>query len=195
MEQLKRAENAPKYLNPLNYKQPLMLDIGAGGYSSDSKFTSVDLFTKCDITASMESIPLPECSVEAIFSANALEHVGKKQIIPILQEWHRLLKPGGKLQIVVPDLEWACLWWLAHQEDRGWSLDILFGHQLHDGEYHKTGFTPRLIWDYLQEAGGFEVHKIEYVMGDYEEKETEDGERLVINVSQRCISVEASKMS
>jgi predicted SAM-dependent methyltransferase len=142
----------------------------------------------------MDAVPLPDGCVSTIFSSNALEHIGKHQIVPTLREWCRLLEVGGKLQIVVPDLEWACAWWLEHQEDRGWSLDILFGHQLHDGEYHKTGFTPRLLWDYFQEAGGFEVHKIEYILGDYKESPIEGSEKVKVDVSQRCISVEASKI-
>jgi len=180
-------------LNPLDFKQPLLLDIGAGGYSSDDKFTSVDLVTECDIKASMDAIPLPDGCVEGIFSSNALEHIGKHQIIPTLREWRRLLKPGGKIQLVLPDLEWAVLWWLSHQEDRGWSMDIIYGHQLHEGEYHKTGFTPRIIWEYFMEAGGFEVHKIEYILGDYNETQLEENKKK-IEVSQRCISVEAKKI-
>lgn len=191
MAELKRAQNAPWFLDPSQFKQPLQLDIGAGGYSSDSRFTSVDLFTDCDIQASMWEIPLPDNSVHAIFCSNALEHIGKKEIVPTLREWHRLLIPQGRLQLVIPDLEWACLWWLEHQ-NTDWSMDILFGHQGHDGEYHKTGFTPRIIWDYFQEARGWNVHKIEYILGDYKETPLPDG-KIKTDVSQRCISVEAEK--
>ena len=59
-------------LDPLNFKQPLKLDIGAGGYSSDDNFTAVDAFTEADIKAFMWDIPLPDESVDTIFCSNAL---------------------------------------------------------------------------------------------------------------------------
>jgi Methyltransferase domain len=194
MIDLKRAENAPWFLDPLQFKQPLMLDIGSGGLSTDSKFTSVDLFTECDIQASMWEIPLPDKSVTGIFSSNALEHISKYQVIPTLLEWHRLLEVGGRIQLIVPDLEWICRWWLEHQEDLGWSLDIVFGHQLHEGEYHKTGFTPFILEHYFRATGvDWYIHKIEYSGGELEITEKSPG---VYNnhVGQRLINVEAAKL-
>jgi predicted SAM-dependent methyltransferase len=121
----------------LKLKEPLKLDIGAGGLSSDSSFTSVDAFTEADIKAFMWDIPLENDSVDVIFTSNALEHVSKFAVVPTLREWHRILKPGGKLQILVPDLEWAVKFWLERQTT-DWAMDIIFGNQLHEGEYHKT---------------------------------------------------------
>jgi predicted SAM-dependent methyltransferase len=180
MGELKRVNNAPWFLDPLQFKQPLMLDIGAGGYSSDDKFTSVDLVTECDIHATMWEIPLPDGSVDGIFSSNALEHVGKKDIIPTLSEWHRLLKVGGRLQILVPDLEWVCQWWLANQEDMGWSLDTIFGNQNHDGEFHKTGFTLDLMKRYFEMTGGTTVF--------------DASQGPVAEITQMLINVEAAKI-
>lgn len=188
---MNEAHNVPKYLDVRDFKQPLMLDIGAGGYSSDDKFTSVDLYTECDIYAPMWDIPLPDNSVEAIFSSNALEHVEKSKVVPTLREWHRLLKPEGKLQLIVPDLEWACRWWLGHQQT-DWSMDIIFGHQAHEGEFHKTGFTRSILLDYFVEVGGYRLHKLEYLEGDHKEELVSPGVSRH-NVTQRCINVEAQK--
>jgi predicted SAM-dependent methyltransferase len=192
MGELKRVNNAPWFLDPLQFKQPLMLDIGSGGFSSDEKFTSVDLFVECDIQASMWEIPLPDGSVDAIYSSNALEHVGKKEVVPTLREWHRLLKVGGRLQLLVPDLEWACQWWLANQEDLGWSLDIIYGHQLHDGEYHKTGFTPQIMQRYfdMTEKEWF-INKIEHFGGT---TVFDASQGPVAEITQMLINVEAAKI-
>jgi SAM-dependent methyltransferase len=187
-------------LNPLDFKQPLKLDIGAGDYSSDDSFTSIDAYTDADIKAFMWDIPLPDACVDVIFSSNALEHVSKFDVVPTLREWHRILKPGGKLQIIVPDLEWAVQFWLALQ-GTSWDMDIIYGHQKHEGEYHKTGFTPKIIWNYLVEAnkGGWNVHKIEYLGGDIQSKQKisdnpEQQELIESHASQRLINVEASKV-
>lgn len=180
-------------LDPSNFKQPLLLDIGAGGYSSDEKFTSVDLVTEADIQATMWDIPLPDESVYGIYSSNALEHVSLYDVVPTLKEWWRILKPEGRLQLIVPDLEWALRWWLDHQDDMGWSMAIVFGHQLHEGEYHKTGFTPDILTRHFGNTQlPWTIHKIEYLGGD--QTFLEMGENLYeSDVNQRLINVEALK--
>lgn len=189
-------------LDPLTFKQPLLLDIGAGGFSSDDKFTSVDAFTECDITANMWDIPLPDASVTAIFSSNALEHISKADLIPTLREWNRLLVPSGRLQVLVPDLEWAVKWWLDHQFDTGWSLDIIFGHQKHDGEYHKTGFSKDSITEWvrssLNETVKWKVHRIEYMGGSVGQRCLSDNSYESVyenNVDQRLINLELEKIA
>lgn len=168
----------------------LKLDIGAGGFSSDESFKSVDAFTEADINALMWDLPQEENTVDVIFSSNALEHISKFQVVPTLREWNRVLKPGGKLQLIVPDLEWSCLWWLAHQ-DVDWSMDIIYGHQAHEGEYHKTGFSKKIIMDYLMVSGNWDIHKVEFMGGELEQEHQEG--KTISHVNQRLINVEASK--
>jgi predicted SAM-dependent methyltransferase len=195
MSTLQRATNSPKFLDPLQFTQPLKLDIGSGELFTDSRFTTVDLFVEANIQATMWDIPLPDGTVDEIYSNNSLEHVSKKEVVPTLREWHRLLKQDGKLLLIVPDLEWACAWWLDHQET-DWSMDIIYGHQAHDGEYHRTGFTPKILWNYFVEAnpGGWFVNKIEYSEGEMREiKETSPGV-FVHDIVQRIITLEAKKV-
>lgn len=154
-------------LTALNKGKPeVKLDIGAGGFSSDDTFLSVDAYTEADINALMWDIPLPTASVDVIFSSQAMEHISKFQVVPTLREWARLLKPGGRAQIIVPDLEWICWWWLTHQSV-DWDMDIIFGHQQHEGEYHRTGYNPKILKDYVDVAGGFTVMNCYYMGGDY----------------------------
>jgi predicted SAM-dependent methyltransferase len=149
----------------------------------------------------MWDIPLPDGSVDTIFSSNALEHISKFAIIPTLQEWHRLLKPGGRMQIVVPDLEWAVAFWLKMKDTAwatGWPLDTIYGHQKHEGEYHKTGFTPKILWDYLTVSanGGWFVHAIYYFAGDDKVPEGLNFEfdDIKEHVAQRLIVAEVEKV-
>jgi SAM-dependent methyltransferase len=52
-----------------------------------------------------KGIPHPDESVDAIYSSHFLEHLWPEQAEFIVQECHRVLKPGGTLRLVVPDLE------------------------------------------------------------------------------------------
>jgi predicted SAM-dependent methyltransferase len=55
-----------------------------------------------DIT---EGIPLPDHSLQGIYSEHCLEHFDKTVTANIVRDFHRLLKPKGTLRIVIPDAE------------------------------------------------------------------------------------------
>lgn len=148
--------------------EPIRLDVGCGipeatreGYIGVDKYAENPDALKYD----MWELPFPDGVVDEIYSGQALEHISKFQIIPTLQEWKRVLKIGGKVEINVPDLEWSCMWWLTHQTIL-WDMDIIYGKQTHEGEYHKTGFSQKILWDYFMSVGGFEVDSIEKAGGE-----------------------------
>ena len=51
-----------------------------------------------------------------VYSSHFLEHIPRDQVAPFLQECWRILKPGGVLRIVVPDLENLCRIYLYHRD-------------------------------------------------------------------------------
>ena len=180
--------------------EPIRLDIGCG--SEETKrvgYIGVDAYTDAaDIKANMWDLPYEDESVDEIYSAQALEHIPKNMVVPTLQEWKRVLKSGGKMHLQLPDLEWACMWWLSHQSI-GWDMDIIYGTQKHEGEFHKTGFSTKIIWDYLQDVGGFTDVTIEFSGGQSEliwkpQSEKEEDFGIVNHVTQRCIEVEAIRL-
>ena len=141
---------------------PKNLDLGSGLPSDwePGDYIRVDPYVEeADVKAFADNLPYKDGEVDSIFSSHTLEHVGKFEVIPTLKEWHRVLKEGGKLTIRVPDLEWCCNWWLNHQTT-GWDMDVLFGNQSREGEFHKTGFTRQIMIDYLHDAG-FKVEKFD----------------------------------
>lgn len=52
------------------------------------------------ITCSGADIPKPDCYYETIFSNSVLEHI--PDLMPVLKEANRLLKPGGRFYITIP---------------------------------------------------------------------------------------------
>jgi len=167
----------------------IKLDIGSGGKSGHPDFLGVDPFAEgADIKAFMWDLPYEDNSVDEIICQQALEHVTKFAVVPSLKEWNRVLKPGGKLQLQVPDLEWACMHWLSHQTTE-WNMDIIYGNQMHEGEFHKTGFTMKILGQYFAAAGGYDVQKAEYFGSSM--YEAVNG---IYEITQRCINVEAVKI-
>lgn len=133
----------------------ICLDVGSGLPSDwqPGDYIRVDAYAKgVDVKAMADNLPYQNGEVDEIWSSHTLEHVGKFEVVPTLKEWFRVLKLGGKLTVRVPDLAWCCQWWLNHQTT-GWDLDVLFGNQSREGEFHKTGFNREIMVDYLHQAG------------------------------------------
>lgn len=141
--------------------KPLKLDIGGGTNKRDEDFTSVDL-QGGDVTADMWDLPYDDNVVDFIWSSHTLEHAGMYKVNQTLKEWFRVLKPGSKAIIQVPDFNYVARYWLTG-ENRQWAEAMVFGHQTHEGEFHKSAFTAATLRADL-EAVGFTVERIEIRM-------------------------------
>ena len=58
--------------------------------------------TFCDIR---KGLPFEDKSVNYIYCSNVLEHLQPRETIKVVTECHRVLKKGGILRVVIPDLD------------------------------------------------------------------------------------------
>jgi predicted SAM-dependent methyltransferase len=134
------------------------LDIGGGTNKRDEDFISVDI-QNADVKAEMWDIPYEDNVIDFIWSSHTLEHVGIYRINQTLKEWFRILKPGHQAIIQVPNFDYVAKYWLTGP-DRPWAEAMVFGHQAHEGEFHKCAFTAMSLRADI-EAAGFEVERVE----------------------------------
>ena len=78
--------------------------------SADSKingFLNIDIrnVPGVDVVADVAHLPFKDNSIDECIAYNILEHFAPDRIHAVLKEWHRVLKPGGKLRVGVPDGE------------------------------------------------------------------------------------------
>lgn len=121
-----------------------------------------------DIVASMTDMaPVPDGSVDAVWSSHNLEHLDPHEAPVALREFLRVLKPGGTLLLTVPDLQAVAklvaeerLDETLYQSNNGpiLPLDVVYGYgpALAAGNRfmaHRSGYTPNLLGRLLQEAG------------------------------------------
>jgi predicted SAM-dependent methyltransferase len=139
---------------------PLKLDIGAGAEPRGEDFVTLDQFAPAHIKAPMWAIPLPDASVDEIWSSHALEHVACAKVSQTLKEWLRVLKPGARAIVQVPNFDYVARYWFTGT-DRAWAEQMVFGTQAHDGEFHKAAYTAATIKADM-EAAGFTVERVEY---------------------------------
>lgn len=94
---------------------------------------------------------------EEIRASHCLEHFSHHQTAAILQEWVRVLKPGGWLKIAVPDFDWI----LNTRNRQAWDgkapdgilESYLFGGQTDEDDFHKALFDTRKLERLLSDCG------------------------------------------
>lgn len=142
-------------------KAPVRLDIGGYGttHRRGEEYTTIGLHPEADIQADMWDLPLLDASVEFIWSSHTLEHAPMVKVPATLKEWYRVLKPGARGIVQVPNFDYVARYWLTGA-DRRWAECMVFGTQENDGEFHKCAFTNQTLRADL-EAAGFEVLRVE----------------------------------
>lgn len=90
-----------------NMREYTLLNLGCGQrYHKD--WTNVDFFSNNINVLSinlLKGIPFPDASFDVVYHSHLLEHIPRNNSLPFLKECSRVLKPGGIIRVVVPDLE------------------------------------------------------------------------------------------
>lgn len=146
----------------------LILDVGCGANKADPSFIGVDPYYEGDtvnVKAYMWDMPFGDGTVDGIVCFSALEHISKFKIGPTLTEFERVLKPGGMLILVVPDLLFCAIEFIKNP-NVNWNMDLIFGIQSHEGEYHRTGFTEEILRMYIGDIPRLHLSRI-YTVNAY----------------------------
>ncbi len=131
----------------------------------DDTWTFIDLYVHDPKIVQMDirKLGYADESVSRIYCSHALEHLGSVEAVNALQEWYRVLKSGGDLIINVPDIEWAIDEYINLREGKEPQsktfttkqklMEVIYGNQTHEGEFHKSGYNEKGLEKLLQEVG------------------------------------------
>ena len=87
----------------LKGSRPIKLELGAADRKMEG-WTSVDMNDNCALNLDLtKPIPFPDNSVSMIYSSHVLEHFEYPELIKLLAECLRVLKPGGTFSSSVPN--------------------------------------------------------------------------------------------
>lgn len=161
-----------KVKKPLSLDGPICLNLGGAGEGFlDGRipgFYTVDLrdVDDTDIVSDISDLSwLKDGSVDKIYCSNALEHFPLTQTLDVLKEWHRVLKPKGRLFVSVPDFDAAVKLYLK-MGLTGWIQYLVWGDQKTPLNYHYINFTFATLSGLMMEAGFKDVRRVrEFTFG------------------------------
>lgn len=151
-------------INCKKYNTNIKLNLGAGGIEYPG-FLSVDLHDKrahilMDITKLTD---FEDNSVSEIMASHVFEHLNPYHSHDILREWFRVLKPGAKLSMEMPDIEKCCHSFINNKDyyARMGVINVIYGsvNTTNVGgpdnitSPHLFGWWPESVYNHLVETG------------------------------------------
>ena len=115
-----------------------------------------------DIQASVVNLPINKNSVDTLYAAHLIEHFTLENLRRnILPYWRDVLKPNGKLHLVVPNAHAMIMAYAQESMDFKQLSTVLMGMQEYEGDFHYALLTPESLKKLLEEAG---FQSIEFVV-------------------------------
>ncbi len=117
------------------------IEIGGGETPLYPNYSQVDLrkLPKVKFVNDARLLPFASNSISNICSSYMLQCLTLEEAGRALREWFRVLKPGGKLEIHVPDLDKIMRMFISTQDEE--LLKEIYGHQVHELDYYHYGWT------------------------------------------------------
>jgi len=142
-----------------------------------SGYTHIDLaeYQHINFKHDIRTLPMINTdSVDEIYASHVIDYFDRVEIIDILKEWYRVIKPGGIIRLAVPDFEAMATIYINNKRKgnndpkKTFPLngtDILFGRWEVKGYgfiYHKAAYDFLILEDLLKDIGFKNVKRWEF---------------------------------
>lgn len=103
----------------------------------------------------LKPLPYEDNSFDEAILIHVIEHISWRKHIDLLEEIHRILKPGALLVMGFPDFEEAVKAFFENRwgERWAWWVQTLYGSQTDPGQYHVAPITREHITQQLSDVG------------------------------------------
>lgn len=137
--------------HPRNADGRVLVNLGCGR-SNDARFVNVDGYPRHHVHHIHRIDRLPffaDASVDLLYASHCLEHFSYRDTARVLAEWVRVLRPGGRLRLAVPDFDA-----LAGVAARGGELETILGpllggqenaYNVHFAAFNRASLTRALL--------------------------------------------------
>ena len=136
----------------------MKLNLGSGTILK-SGFINVDIIdqkAKNYVKADIRKLPFKDDYADYVEMMSVLEHIPFREVTDTLKEIRRVMKWGAELVLLTDNFDCVAVDWIRAVMDGRMGEEIMetvFGNQKHDGEFHKSGFNPKLLYEALSNAG------------------------------------------
>jgi predicted SAM-dependent methyltransferase len=145
---------------------PIRLHIGGTHPHPDWKILNVQAGPGVDYVGDCTDLSrFADASVSEVYASHVLEHLSYVDALPrALSEIRRVLVPGGRVRISVPDIEVLSAWMadrtLSRQE-HFFVMRMMFGGQTDALDFHKVGLSWELLDDLLEQTGFVAIERVD----------------------------------
>jgi SAM-dependent methyltransferase len=135
------------------------LNVGSGQRpftsTEDVQWINVDAVDnpeyRIDLVCDGAHLPFEDCSIDYFVLCQVLEHFGCGEGTGLIQEAWRVLKPGGRLILSVPNLRALAIRWLEGGLSTQIYVTNLYGAYVGNEESrHKWGYDPEYLQAFLE---------------------------------------------
>ncbi len=124
---------------------------------------------------------------DELYASHVVEHFDYNgPLLEALKQWHRVLKPGGKLYISVPDMNILCQLFLKYKEladkERFFVMRMMFGGHIDRHDYHYVGLDYNILAHFLTQAGFQKIKRVQN-LGIFEDTSVLNFKGISINLN------------
>ena len=117
-------------------------------------YTNVDLDPRADVNSDIRTLPFDDDSADEVMAIHVIEHFYRWEVLDVLKEWRRVLKPGGLLVLECPDLG-KLVNNLVRGDTEQMTLWGLYGDPSYQSVImtHNWAYTFNMLRSVVEEAG------------------------------------------
>jgi hypothetical protein len=155
-----------------NGAAPIRLNLGCGDKILPG-YVNIDLVDeraghKPDVICDLHKLTLPDAYADEAMAIHVVEHFWRWEVVEILKEWRRVLKPGGRIILECPNLLSACAEVMKNPEmtsgpgkEGQRTMWVLYGDPSWKDPLmcHRWAYTPASLGAVMREAGFVDIRQ------------------------------------